>query len=91
MNKNKFLYLYKQKGAALIIVLSVLMLLIIMALGIAVSISNEEITSNSYTYGIVARYAAESGVNRAVILLRQEARKNYPDTQCSTQPGEFTF
>jgi hypothetical protein len=74
----------EQKGAALVISLGVLTLLIILAMGMTASMLYEERTARAYDNDILARYAAEAGLNNAVLELQKKARFFYRDT--TTQP-----
>ena len=73
-------FLKSQKGVALMITLSVLTLLLVMAMGLAGTQIYEEMASKDFGYSIMAQYAAEAGINRAILLLREEAQRNYQDS-----------
>src|SRR5262245_30269231 len=64
-----------RRGVALMLVLWLIVILTTITTGIALTTrSNSEITAN-YRAGVVARYAAESGVNVAVAVLEDSIAK----------------
>ncbi len=64
------IYLKGQQGSALIMTMMSMMLMTVLGLALVFSASNENLSSNSETLANQAYYAAEAGLDEAVMVLR---------------------
>ena len=70
MKKSNILYVKSQQGSALVMTMMSMMLMTVLGLSLVFSASNENMSSNSETLANQAYYAAEAGLDEAVMVLR---------------------